>query len=242
MARNWVVLTADRSPHTADEIISFTHWDGYEAAADEVVYSDPVNVDGESVDGNWKVSGSVTLNAGVYIYTDHSVSPTLAERQRAQIFEAYLYWRVFGRTDHWSGLRKGFTDIMDATISVRDTPLESTDKWAVHVLALGDQAIHGVFPVSGAYTPEALQDFLDYIELIFRTLGPTWYLAQIDVDGVQPTPAAKSYSNIAIVAGTTIYTDIVTVLGVHLTITGIYESMAVPIRAGFNPEDRNLGN
>ena len=103
MARNWVVLTADRSPHVANEIISHTRWDGYVAAADEVVYTDPVDVNGNAVDALWMVSGSVTLAAGVYTYTDPGNLPTLVNRQRGQIFDAYLYWRVFGRDEPLGG-------------------------------------------------------------------------------------------------------------------------------------------
>ena len=241
MANNWIVLTADRAPHVTHEIIGLTLWDAYTAAADEVVYTDPVDADDNRVDGAWKVSGSVTLAAGVYTYTDPGVEPTLIERQRSQIFEAYKYWRVFGRTDHWAGIRHGLVDDMDATRSVKTIPLDSTDKWAYMVVALVDQAIHGLFPISGAYTPEALQDFIDHAENVLRNQGPTWYLAQINSNG-QPQQPAENYARESVADGATIYTDIVTTLGVHLTITGIWISMVVPIRAGFNPEMRNLGN
>ena len=85
MARSWIVLTADRSPHAANEIIAYTEWDGYVALADEVVYTDPVDVDGNAVDGLWKVGGSVVLAAGVYTYSDSGLEPSLVDRQRGQI-------------------------------------------------------------------------------------------------------------------------------------------------------------
>ena len=70
MARSWIVLTADRSPHSVNEIIAYTEWDGYVALADEVVYTDPVDAGGDAVDGLWKVGGSVVLAAGVYTYIE----------------------------------------------------------------------------------------------------------------------------------------------------------------------------
>ena len=239
MARSWIVLTADRSPHAANEIIAYTEWDGYVALADEVVYTDPVDVDGNAVDGLWKVGGSVVLAAGVYTYTEPGMEPTLVDRQRGQIFDAYLYWRIFGRTSHWAGLRQ------TQRVTTFD-PLHACDKWALHIVALVDQAIHGVFPITGAYTPEALQAFIDHAEVILRTLGPTWYLAQIQdsTGGMPGEPTMKSvkYRDIAVAAGTIIYTDIVTVLGVLRVIDGEHLPMSVSIRAGFNPESRSLGN
>ena len=239
MARSWIVLTADRSPHAANEIIAYTEWDGYVALADEVVYTDPVDVDGNAVDGLWKVGGSVVLVAGVYTYNDPGTEPTLADRQRGQIFDAYLYWRVFGRTGHWAGLRE------HQKVTTFE-PLHSVDKWALHILALVDQAIHGLFPITGAYTPAALQAFIDHAEVILRTLGPTWYLAQIQAPPAQnagePTDESTMYRELSVADGTAIYTDIVTVLGVLRVIDGEFLPMSVNIRVGFNPESRSLGN
>ena len=239
MARSWIVLTADRDPHAANEIIAYTEWDGYMALADEVVYTDPVDAGGDAVDRLWKVSGSVVLAAGVYTYTDPGMVPSLADRQRGQIFDAYLYWRIFGRTGHWAGLRH-------TQRTTTFEPLHSVDKWALHIVALVDQAIHGVFPITGAYTPVELQAFVDHASLILRTLGPTWYLAQIQVEGMmapgEPTPKSGMYRGLAVAAGTIIYTDIVTVLGVLRVIDGEFLPMSVSIRVGFNPESRSLGN
>ena len=243
MARNWIVLTAARAPHAVNVIIAYTEWDDYVALADEVVYSNPVDADGNAVDALWKVSGTVTLAGGVYTYLDPGTEPTLANRQRSQIYDAYLHWRIFGRTDHWTGLRRGVTDPDDNDRDVTHDPLDSTDKWAYHIVALADQAIHGMFPITG-YTPVQLQAFIDHIELTFRTLGPAWYLAQINADDRVPTPNAVNYAGIrtSLNDGAAIYTDIVTAAGVLQGITGEWWPMAATIRAGFNPENRNLGN
>ena len=239
MARSWIVLTADRSPHAANEIIAYTEWDGYVALADEVVYTDPVDAGGDAVDGLWKVGGSVVLVAGLYTYTEPGNQPTLVDRQRGQIFDAYLYWRIFGRTGHWAGLRH----TQKVTLF---EPLHSVDKWAVHIVALVDQAIHGVFPITGAYTPVELQAFIDHASLILRTLGPRWYLMQIQdstlpMEG-EPTTQANNYRMLAVIAGTGIYTDIATVQGALREIDGEWLPMSVSIRAGFDPESRTLGN
>ena len=69
MARNWVVLAANRAPYVEGMIISYTEWDGYPNAADEYIYSDPQDADGNPVDGDWRVTGSVALAGGVYTYT-----------------------------------------------------------------------------------------------------------------------------------------------------------------------------
>ena len=186
MARNWIVLTADRDPHDANAIIAYTEWDGYTAAADEVVYSDPVDVDGNAVDSLWKVGGSVILAAGVYTYTDPGTDPSLADRQRGQIHAAYLYWRIFGRTSHWAGIRAH-------TTNTPTDPLDATDKWALHIVALVDQAINGVFPITGAMTPDQLQAFVDHADNILRRLGPTWYDVQIEKVGYDPKPSSWSH-------------------------------------------------
>ena len=234
MARRWIVLTAARAPHAVYEIIAYTEWDGYAAAADEVVYTDPEDADGNAVDALWKVSGTVTLAAGVYTYLDPGTEPTLANRQRAQIFSAYLYWRVFGRTGHWAGLRVHLTEKTDA--------LDACDKWAVHIVALVDQAIHGVFPITGAYTPEQLQAFVDHCAFVLRNLGPAWYLEQFTDDTNVPTGFSHNYRDLLVVAGTAIYSDVATLQGVLRAVDGMFLVMGVSIRAGFNPEDRLLGN
>ena len=233
MARSWVVLTADRAPHVANEIIAYTEWDGYTALADEVVYTDPVDADGNAVDALWKVGGLVTLAAGVYTYTDSGLEPSLIDRQRGQIYDAYLHWRIFGRTGHWAGIRSHKVTIREA--------LYGTDKWAYHMVALVDQAINGAYPLSGAYSPAELQAFIDHAENILRRFGPAWYLEQFTIQN-EPKPDNNSYRMISVDAGTQIYTDIAEPNGTLRTANGLYASMAVSIRAGFNPEDRNLGN
>ena len=246
MAKNWIVLTADRGGFSANEIFALTAWDGYVPKADEVVYSDPVDADGNAVDALWKVRGSVTLAGGVYTYTDATGQATLADRQRKQIHDAYLYWRIFGRTGHWAGIRSHIT----ATDTTKFDPLEACDKWAYHIVALVDQAIHGAFPITGAMSASDLQDFVDHAERVLRTQGPTWYAAQIVPLGMGttqapdygPTELAQSYRAMPILAGSTIYTDIVTVLGGNTNIDGNYESMSVAIRVGFDAESPTLGN
>ena len=246
MAKNWIVLTADRGGFLANEIFALTGWDDYVPKADEVVYSDPVDVNGDAVDALWKIRGSVTLANGVYTYVDASGQATLANRQRKQIHDAYLFWRIFGRTSHWAGIRA----VIDATDSSKFDPLEACDKWAYHIVALVDQAINGVFPITGAFSAQALQDFIDHADNIFRTLGPTWYDAQIVKLGegttmhpdYGPTEHAKDYRGLAILAGTTIYTDIVSITGSNTNIDGDYESVGVVIRNGFNAESPTLGN
>ena len=242
MARNWIVLTAARAPHVVDAIIAFTEWDGYTALADEVVYSDPVDADGNKVDALWKVGGTVTLAAGVYTYLDPGTEPTLANRQRSQIFDAYIFWRRFGRTDHWQGIRRGFVHEVNMVdgVDTRTYPLDATDKWAFHIPALMDQAILGAFPITGALSAVDLQALLDHVTNIFRTLGPTWYLAQIKPSSKGPTNEAVSYADMGIADGNPIYTDVVSALGVPRMIDGAWNAMAVGIPMGYNPESRTL--
>ena len=246
MAKNWIVLTADRGGFSANEIFALTGWDDYVPEADEVVYSDPVDADGNAVDALWKVRGSVTLAGGVYTYVDAGGQATLANRQRRQIHDALLYWRIFGRTGYWAGIRA----VIDATDSSKFDPLDACDKWAHHIVALIDQAINGVFPITGALSAVDLQTLVDHAVNVLRTQGPDWYDAQIvkvgqgDVANPDygPTENAKKYRMLAILPGTTIYTDIVTILGVISNISGEYESMSVAIRNGFNAESPTLGN
>ena len=240
MARRWVVLTADRDPHAANEIITYTEWDGLMAAADEVIYTDPVDADGNAVDALWKVGGSVILAAGVYTYADSSFEPSLIDRQRGQIYDGYKYWQIHGRTGHWRGIRSHRVNM-----TTQRTPLDSTDKWGFHCAALGDQGINGVFPISGPLSAVDLQTLVDHIVFIYRNLGPTWYGEQtnkIAPDIGEPTQQAGQYAALDTVGGTSIYFDGCSALGVPRTPDGMYLPMAVSIRAGFNPELRDLGN
>ena len=243
MARSWIVLTAARAPHAVNTIIAYTEWDGYTALADEVVYTDPVDADGNAVDAAWKVGGTVTLAAGVYTYLNPGTEPTLANRQRAQIHEAYLYWRIYGRTSHWEGIRRDFLHEVAGIpgVDTRTYPLDATDKWAFHIPALIDQAIKGVFPITGLLPAADLQALIDHADNILRTLGPTWYLAQIG-NAKAPTIPAVAYANMDVDEGDPIYTDIATALGVPRSIDGAFNAMAVNIPAGYNPEFRTLGN
>ena len=240
MARRWVVLTAGRGSISANQIIEYTEWDGRVALSDEVIYTDPVDAGGDSVDDAWKVGGNVVLAAGVYTYSAYVGETTLVERQRSQIYEAYLYWRIFGRTSHWIALRRGVLD-MDGN-DTTDIPLDATDKWAVHILALVDHAILGTFPSTGAYTAAELQAFIDHADTILRTLGPTWYLAQLEADTKRPTSPSGMYAGMSVEPSGPIYTDIVTLLGVLRGIDGEWGPMNVTIRTGFDPESRTLGN
>ena len=232
MARNWIVLTAARDPHAINEIIAYTEWSFYVALADEVIYTDPVDADGNAVDGLWKVGGSVTLISGVYTYSDSGLEPSLVDRQRGQIYDAYMYWRIFGRTNHWAGIRRTqFATVFDA--------LDGTDKWAFHIVALIDQAIRGAFP-PGGYTADQLQALIDHADNILRNFGPTWYLEQFMGDG-NPKPSSDSYRDLDVLGGTVIYTDICTGAGVLRGIDGEHLPMPTAIHADFEPEDRNQG-
>ena len=234
MARNWIVLTAARDPHAVNTIIAYTEWDDYVALADEVVYSDPVDADGNAVDALWKVSGTVTLAGGVYTYAGSGLEPSLADRQRGQIHDAYLYWRIFGRTNHWAGIRR-----TQYTPTQFDA-LDGTDKWAVHILALIDQAIRGAFPLV-SLTAEQLQALIDHAVNILRTQGPAWYLEQFMPDTGLPKQSSNDYRDLSLTGGTVIYTDICTSAGIPRTIDGGHLPMPAVIHADFDPEDRNLG-
>ena len=245
MARRWVVLTADRGSIAVNHIVEYTEWDGRVALSDEVIYTDPVDLDGNPVDMLWKIGGNVTLAAGVYTYSQYAAETTLIERQRGQIFDAYNWWRIFGRTGHWAGIRRGVTqEIVEGQprVDVRQVPLDSTDKWAYHLVALMDHAINGTWPVSGAFSAVALQAALDHAEDIFRNWGPRWYLAQIKDSDKSPTADADSYAGMVLDAGQNIYMDVFSILGVSQEISGDWDPMGVALRAGFNPEHRNLGN
>ena len=238
MAKIWVVSVA------TNQIIEYTEWAGRVALSDEVIYTDPVDAEGNSVDDAWKVGGSVTLIAGVYTYSEYADEPTLVDRQRSQIFEAYKYWRIFGRTGHWAGIRRGVTQEItegQPRVDVRQVPLDSTDKWAYHIVALMDHAINGTWPITGALSAVDLQAVLDHAEDILRNWGPRWYLAQIGT-GKAPTGNADSYAGMVLDDGESLYTDIFTILGAHLEITGIWVPMGVALRTGFDPENSNLGN
>ena len=243
MARRWVVVTADRFPFSENEIVAYTEWDGYVAKSDELIFTNPVNADGTPADKNWTVSGKVTLLDGVYTYTPNVVAPTLIHQQRSQIHDAYKYFQRHGRTGHWAALRRGLMQQVGGAGAVVDTqymPLDATDKWAFHIVAKIDKAILGEYPVSGALSADDLQALIDHDDNILRTLGPTWYGAQLMDD--KPTANSGSYANMSVMDNEAIYCDTSTVLGVPRTIDGMWISMAATIRPGFDPESRTLGN
>ena len=233
MARNWIVLTAARGGHAVNTIIAYTEWDDYVALVDEVVYTDPLDAGGSAADALWKVSGTVTLAGGVYTYADSGLEPSLEDRQRGQIFDAYLYWRIFGRTNHWAGIRR------DLYMDSQYDALDGTDKWALHIVALVDQVIRGTFPIGG-YTAEQVQAFVDHAVNILRTQGPAWYGEQFETSG-EPKDSNNSYRGMGHTPGTTIYTDICTTTGVLRSIDGSWVPMPAIIHADFQPEDRLLG-
>ena len=226
MAKRWIVLTAERAPLMVNAIIGLTEWDGYVGAADEVIYTDPVDTGGVRVDELWKVGGSVTLAGGVYTYTDPTTEPSLADRQRAQIQSAYLWWRLFGRTSHWAGLR--------ATADKFD-PLDATDKWAYSIVALMDAVINGNFVASR--TAEQKQELIDHADIILRTLGPTWY--GVMVGNLMRRDQWRAAS---LVDPAEIYTDICDRDGTPRAVDGSFVTMIVRFRTGFDPESPTLGN
>ena len=226
MAKRWIVLTAERAPLVVNAIIGLTEWDGYVAAADEVIYTDPVDAGGDRVDSGWKVGGSVTLAGGVYTYTDPTTEPSLADRQRAQIQSAYIWWRMFGRTSHWAGLREA---------AGKFDPLDATDRWAYSIVGLMDQLINGTF--AAARTAEQKQELLDHADEILRTLGPTWYGVMVGDMSLRGQWRATGLTDQSF-----IYTDICTRDGVPRTVDGAFTPMPPRFRTGFDPESPSLGN
>ena len=240
--RRWIVLTAARAPHAVGEIIGYTEWDGYPAGADEVVYTAPVDAMGNPVDALWKVGGTVVLLNGVYTYAEPGTEPSFEYRMRSQVHAGYLFWRRFGRTGHWAGLRAHL-------IPTPFDPLDSADKWAYNTAAVCDHGINGTFPVTGPMTPAQVVGLVDHADFIYRNLGEEWYDAQIQkVDDPPmnpihgPTENARSYRQMSLLPGAPIYIDIVTLLGVNRPIDGVWEPMGVNFRDGFDPELRSLGN
>ena len=248
MARNWIVLTAARAPHAVNVIVAYTEWDGYVALADEVVYSNPVDADGNAVDALWKVSGTVTLAGGVYTYLDPGTEPTLANRQRSQVWSAYQKFKLVGRTGHWASLREGLmqevTNSMgnQVTILTQFTPLVATDKWAFHNCAKLDQAILGGYPIGGPLPPAELQALIDHDDNILRTLGPAWYDAQTMGDAKVPTPNCLLYAEMDVGPNANLYSDTSNAAGALRQIDGQWLAQAMRIRTGFDPESRTLGN
>ena len=226
MARNWVVLTADRSPHMANEIIAYTTWDGYPAAADEVVYTDPVDVDGNAVDEAWKVSGSVTLAAGVYTYSDPAGTPTQADLWINDLAEGYRgYLRV--RTESWVSRRVS---------NFPRRPMVATDRWAYSQIALGDALARSTWlpALTGEQRGTAIAHIADLIDRI----GAIWYgVIAADAGSLETDWAAVNVTDSA-----PIYSDIINPDGTPRAPDGAF-TLLVPtalIPAGFNPDSRTL--
>ena len=221
--------------NAATVLVSYTEIDSIDPPAGETAVAKSV-IDAAYA-GDVLIGG--TWDGTTYIPPAGQV--TLEQRQRRFIWDAYIWWRQNGRTQHWAGLRS-----REAAAGEITGPLDACDNWAFHILAICDQAINGVFPVSGAYSAGDLAAFLAHADMIYRTLGPTWYKAQIDTDPDnlnQTTQEAKKYKNTSrLTDGSPLYTDIVTILGVPRTIDGRWLPMGVNIRAGFDPEDPDLGN
>ena len=163
------------------------------------------------------------------IETDEEVSQRVAVLYRERMHEAYLWWRINGRTQHWAGLRTG---------EQKTYPLDATDKWAYHMLALMDRIIAREYLATLSGT--AVLAAVDHIDTVFRTLGPTWYHTQIAANG-NITANGGLYRTMSLDAGSPIYNDALTTAGIPRAIDGVWTAFPVVIAATFNPEAPQLG-
>ena len=220
--------------NSSNVLLSYTEIDSIDPPAGETAVAksviDAAYVGDVLIGGTWDGT----------IYTPPAGQVTLARRQRRFIWDAYIWWRTFGRTQHWAGLRRGIATSEEQLYA----PLEATDKWARHILGIADQAIRGNFPITGAYTPAELVAFLNHMDNIYRTLGPTWYKAQIRPANDPENKPHQSTTEADMYRGHTansLYTDTVTATGVLRTIDGTFGAMAVNFHADFDEEDPMLG-
>ena len=175
------------------------------------------------------VTGSGTV-ADPYVYTPPAGQATVADDQRYQIYAAYHWWRIHGRTQHWAGIRGTRVDNAE--------PLMATDKWVYHIVALIDRIISG--EVFATKTAVEVQAAVDHADNILRTLGPTWYIVQIGDQG-NVSENGEDYRDMSTEDGALIYTDIMTAAGLLRGVDGTFNGMPTTIRAGFNPEIPTLG-
>ena len=179
-------------------------------------------------------SGDILLG-GVWdglAYTRPSGQPTVAQAQRANLHIAYDWWNNHGRRSSWAGLRAG---------DLKFTPLDATDRWVYHQVALGDRISRAEIWTN--FTAADRQAAVDHIVNALRTLGPTWYGVMVG-DGTKAV--AWAAANIADNAN--LYTDIFTILGVAKGPNGEFDGLPSTtlgnrkIKVGFDPEVSNLGN
>ena len=226
MARHWIVLTAARDPHPANEIVAYTEWDGYQAASDEVVYTDPEDSGGDAVDAAWRVGGSVTFAGGVYTYVPPGGVPSQVELWIGDLADAYQSY-LGVRTESWVSRRDG----ADAR-----TPMVATDRWAYAQIALGDVLARSIW-LPGAAVAERVAGVAHIVDMITR-IGAVWY-------GVMTANVGytNSWSGASIADNAIIYSDIINDDGSPRDPDGMFLSpglVSPRIAAAFNPDTPTL--
>ena len=189
---------------------------------------------------------------GTWVSATSTYTPPIAAnpalRLKRRLHDAYIWWRINGRTEHWVSLR----DRLDEP--ARSIPMRATDTWAFHLVALGLVIVNGEWPTgANAYTVPQIEAAVDHIENILLTLGPTWYQAQIapsPPEDTESTMNARQYAlrdssgtSLATDGSAAIYSDAFTApFGVARTVDGAWTSMGAFIPNGFNPENPTLVN
>ena len=233
MARRWLVKDDDGfvGGFTDDDDVDAPT--GYTATtiADDAT---GVPADGPRSGGEWDVATSTyTLSPSQTNETDTDVINAF---QKQRLHDAYKYFQIHGRTQHWEHLRSGDNAAR---------PLAATDRWAYQLPAIGYNILEEEWPPTPLSAENKILT-IDWLVTVLMEWGPTWYSVMVGEDVKTDGGNAGDYLGQLIGDGESIYTDTVKADGSTRPLDGAFIAYGDPpklaIPTGYNPEIPALVN
>ena len=232
MARRWLVKDDDGligGFTDDDDAVAPTGYTATTIADDATGVPD----DGPRSGGTWTVATSTyTLSQSQMNEVDPDIINTF---QKQRLHEAYLYWRRFGRTEHWRHLRTGANAAR---------PLTATDRWAYQIPAVGYNILEEVWPQIPLSTENKILT-IDWLVIVLEEWGPTWYSVMIGEDAKTSGGTANQYATQSVDNSTAIvalYSDTVKADGSTRPLDGVWVGRGGDMVTGYNPELPTLVN
>lgn len=226
MARLWLVKDDDGviGGFTDDDADAPTGYTATTIAADATGVPD----DGPRSGGEWDVATSTyTLSPSQMNAIDTDV---ISAFQKQRLHDAYLFWRRYGRTEHWVHLRTGDNAAR---------PMTATDKWAYQIPAVGYNILEEIYPVA-ALSAENKILTIDWLVTVLEGWGPTWYSVMVGEDAKTNGGEAQMWFDQDITT-TGVYTDTIKEDGSTRPLDGTFLRRG-SFPTGYNPELPTLVN
>lgn len=232
VSRRWLVKDADGVIGGFTDDDNSTAPLGYTAA---VIPLDATGVptDGPRSGGVWTAATSTyTLSLGEV----NAASPAVINAfHKKRLHEAYLYWRRYGRADHWVHLRSG---------PLAAEPMTATDRWTFQLPAVMLNAITGDYPRSITLKAAQLQALADHLVNILEHEGPLFYGLMVSASGLggqRNNAFLYASQGVATDGAAMLHTDVIHADGTPRNVDGSFLTAGV-IPLEFNPELVGLVN